>query len=311
MALPHDLRTTTVVSLKVHPTPQMTGPPTVLRIKRKRAQDPLQALILESHLAKRSKPLSPASSRPESPQLERKSWFFELSRTDANALFDADSLTSVLSESANSAKGREFVIPKQREEPEEVNHELTDMVNAFLQQDQPKVERKKRSRAAVKGTEDEYVYDVYQLSTLEPLTNHNFPQSQIGYIRFFDDADYDLMQSDDEVKSDVASDDEDSNAESFYQNDYPEDEDAGALSETYESEDELEETMAKLNIDHEAEFDNLYSDFFDGDGEQQRELLDSEGYERQRFFAADDNDDLAKYRDRIFGQLQTMIKESE
>lgn len=289
----------------------MAGPPTVLRIKRKRAQDPLQALILESNLAKRSKPLSPASSRPESPHSERRSWFFELSRTDANALFDAESLTSVLSESANSAKGREFVIPKQREEPDEVNHELTDMVNSFLQQDQPEIERKKRPRATAKAVEDEYVYDVYQLSTLEPLTNHNFPQSQIGYIRFFDDADYELMQSDDEVNSNVASDDEDSNAESFYQNDYPEDEDAGALSETYESEDDLEETMAKLNIDQDTEFDNLYGDFFDGDGEQQRELLDNEGYERHRFFATGDDDDLAKYRDRIFGQLQTMIKETE
>lgn len=330
----------------------MTEPPQILRIKRKRGQDPLQALILADRqpAAKRSKPSSPVSSQATTPKPEPpKNWYFQLARTDNVNQGDQDILGSVLSEAAVKGEDRQFVIPKQQtEEDAVIPHELADMVDTFLNVDTEVSERKKRrggkltSQSDIESTKREtdedfandYVFDVYKLSNTEPITNANFPQSQIGYIKFFDDHEYDLMLSDDEKKSDgaVFSDDEDSNAESFYQNDYPEDEDAGALSETYDEEDENEEIgpvilesaeaaegHAYLNGDfqQEGQYDELYEEFFDENGEQSVNFLEDDYYqndetfERQKFFNDEEEDDLALHRDRIFGKLQRMIDERE
>lgn len=329
----------------------MTEPPQILRIKRKRGQDPLQALILADRqpAAKRSKPSSPVSSQATTPKPEPpKNWYFQLARTDnAGQGADQDILASVLSESAVNGNDRQFVIPKQQtEEDAIIPHELADMVDTFLNVDTDASKRRKRRArkaeteidSAEQTTEEElaneYVFDVYRLTNTEPITNANFPQSQIGYIKFFDDDEYDLMQSDDDKKSVGAnfSDDEDSNAESFYQNDYPEDEDAGALSETYDSEDDNEEIGAvilesaeaaeghaylKGDFQREGQYDDLYDEFFDDDGEQKVNFLEEDYYQndetfdRQNFFNDEEDDDLALHRDRIFGKLQRMIDERE
>lgn len=316
----------------------MSEPPQVLRIKRKRGQDPLQALILQDRLPKRSKPSSPISSGVQTPA-ESKSWYFQLARTDsADNQEDVDVLASVLSESQALEESRRFVIPKQQTiEDAVIPNELADMVDSFLTVDAGTT-RKKRRGGRVANPEpevepvtqkededfqDEYVFDVYRLSDTEPLTNANFPQSQIGYIRFFDDDEYDLMQSDDDTDS-LVSDNEDSNAESFYQNDYPEDEDAGAYSDTYDDDEdapvimetpEALEGSAYLHGEEQQNFDELYDDYFEH-GQKGDLLSDSfyendETFERQKFFAGDDEDDLALHRDRIFGRLQKMIDEKD
>lgn len=306
----------------------MPKPPQVLRIKRKRGQDPLQALILGSKRIKLS--------------LDQKSWYFQLDRTVQASQADSD-LGSVLHESS-STEGRHFVIPKRPlEEDTVIPNELADMVQSFLTvnddpspkkrkrrgltRDRPAAESDPKTEAPDSGLADflnEYVFDVYTLS--KPLTTQNFPQSEIGYIKFFDDKDYDLMNSDEDAGSGY-SDNEDSNAESFYQNDYPEDEDAGAYSETYdESEDDaigpviLEtpedfEGNAYLRGHEQAEgqFDDLYDDFFDGDGNHTVDFLHddyTEEYERNSFFNDDEDNHLAQHRDRIFGRLQRMIDEA-
>lgn len=331
----------------------MTEPPQILRIKRKRGQDPLQALILADRQppAKRSKPSSPISSKPTTPKPEPpKNWYFQLSRTDnASQGTDQDILASVLSEAVASGDDRQFIIPKkQTEEDAVIPHELADMVDSFLNVDTDASKRRKRrggkltseaendsgDHNAEEELANEYVFDVYKLSSTEPITNANFPHSQIGYIKFFDDDEYDLMQSDDDKKSDgaVFSDDEDSNAESFYQNDYPEDEDAGALSETFDDEDSNEEIgpvilesaeaaegHAYFNGDFqkEGQYDDLYDEFFDENGDQNVNFLEDDYYqneetfERQKFFNDEEEDDLALHRDRIFGKLQRMIDERE
>lgn len=322
----------------------MPEPPQILRIKRKRGQDPLQALILG------------AASKRVKLSLDQKSYYFQLNRTD-QAHSDADVSGSVLFESAASGSGRHFVIPKRPNDADTViPHELADMVDTFLHVEDQPTRRKRRGRLKTESPEEDpgasgppaetkgaapdptsnvselseflndYVFDVYTLS--EPLTSQNFPQSEIGYIKFFDDKDYNLMNSDDSAES-AHSDDEDSNAESFYQNDYPEDEDAGAFSETYDDEsdnDEDEDNIGPVILESaeafegnaylrgqeqaEGQFDDLYDEFF-GDSEQPMDFLaeTNDDYERQNFFKDEEDDELAQHRDRIFGRLQKMIDE--
>lgn len=324
----------------------MEEPPQILRIKRKRGQDPLQALILEDRQpAKRSKPSSPVSSQATTPRPETpKSWYFQLQRTDNAAEQDqTEIMLSVLAESgAKSEENRQFVIPKQQtEEDAVIPNELADMVDSFLHVDtntQPR--RKRRGGKVTEASEvpqteteiaEEYVFDVYKLTDVEPLTNANFPHSQIGYIKFFDDEQFALMHSDDEdLAKGVLSDDEDSNAESFYQNDYPEDEDAGAYSDTYADEEDddeigpviLESSEAaeghaylKGEFQQEGQYDDLYEEFY-GDGEEvdfleEDNYENNENFERQKFFDDEEEDDLAMHRDRIFGRLQKMINERD
>ncbi|KAK6198053.1 uncharacterized protein RJT21DRAFT_54243 [Scheffersomyces amazonensis] len=302
-------------------------PPKILRIKRKRNQDPLQALILEDRRsAKRSKPSTPLPSPISTPvrsgSREDLNLIFTLTRTDELAhvdTLDATILQTVLSESVSvrapdtsidtvnnndhhgsstpstvkpiKQRKRKFIIPnRQIEEDTIIPNELSDMVNSFLSIDNkngaPIRKRRTRNRSDVVSDhanhqqqqqhsdqiadEDspddeasEYVYDVYQLSSAVPLTTANHPQSQIGYIRFFDEDDPNgLYQSDDEDvdPTTVFSDDEDSNAEDYYQNDYPSDEDAGAYSETNSLRDGDEEDEEENDNDNdENDHNNLIS----------------------------------------------------
>lgn len=333
-------------------------PPKILRIKRKRNQDPLQALVLEERRSsKRSKPSSPVSSKvvsPASSPTESKNVYFALTGTDDATNFDDSVTQSILSEPAGKSTGkRSFFLPKrQTEEDTVIPHELSDMVSSFLTFDQPKTpQRKRRGRPAVKEVEEpaqepekeveseeeatDYVYDVYQISSV-PLTTQNHPQSQIGYIRFFeDDLLYQSDEDDDPTRS-LYSDNEDSNAESFYQNDYPSDEDAGVLSETFsvsEEDSEEEEDIGPVIVQNpddaegvayllsedplvanndDNEFDGLYEDFYndENDGDDIDFLPEDEEFERQHFFPGEEDDELATHRDKIFGKLQNMINEA-
>lgn len=366
-------------------------PPQILRIKRKRGQDPLQALILgDLQAAKRSKPSSPRANAVPQP-LEVRSYYFHLAETD-DRVTDSDSnvLSSVLSESSlkgSNKRKRQFVIPRQNEEEDKIPHELAEMLDD-LKVDDPPRSRKRRGRKnkelaeswgnstpefgqdsqgighsnqsgnessknsaqssqslnqnsgetgviqdsksiGAEADADEYVFDVYKLSTADVLTNANYPLSQIGYIRFYDDEEFGMLQLDDENGSPTAvhSEDEDSNAESFYQNDYPEDEDAGTYSDSYEYDTdnygaiivdsaESAEAQAYLSGHVQADmaepqhYDDLYDDFFDQDGNQVADLVPSDDdFQRQNFFADEEDDALAIHRDRIFGRLQKMIHE--
>lgn len=195
--------------------------------------------------------------------------------------------------------------------------------------------------------ENQYVYDVYQLTDAEPLTTANHPLAQIGYIRFFNDDDsdnndskiFDSTQQDmDELKKpSVLTDDEDSNAESFYQNDYPSDEDAEGLQELNSFEDEFdklnlgngEEEGGNGGVDEDAGYvphDGIgwdgeeYFDYGDverfmgldedgDDDEEDEENDDDHEIKRNQFFKSDVDDPLALHRDKIFGKLERMIDE--
>ncbi|CAK7897572.1 RNA polymerase II nuclear localization protein Iwr1p [[Candida] anglica] len=386
------------------------SPPTVLRIKRKRDQDPLQALILEDRNTKKSKPSSLASSVASTPvkgvpgatSAVNESLLFTLTRTDESSAVVTDEtvMQSILSESRRKGQGRKFVIPKrQLEEDTVIPNELTDMLDSLLVEDgassaaaeggssRPKKRRHHGSSSSrnigsssnipthvnpepsindqVQRDHEysadphsspstqlsEYVYDVYQLASPEAMTTANHPSSTIGYIRFFDDEENDLYQSDDDDNNKLQlSDDEDSNAEDFYQNDYPEDEDAGAFSDTYTDEeasnDDDDEADAGAEDDENAdiylvqpnatddlvegfdyiesqdavdgianeELEDLYDQFYDDDDyddDDHVDFLEDDEFERNEFFPEDRDSELAIHRDRIFGKLQRMIDERE
>lgn len=305
----------------------MSTIPQIVRIKRKRGQDPLQALILEgAQTAKRSKTSSPAPTNSSSVDSDAKSWYFELSSTDDRSLSkEGNEAGLVLSETSTLLKLRHFVLSQpQTEEETKIPQELHHMLDEFLTLNDHLPEKLKKRRGSLlkvsDGTPsedpshndkaDDFVFDVYKLSNNAPLTSMNYPQTQIGYIRFFEDDKSGLLNVDEskDLRINYLSDDEDSNAESYYQNDYPEDEDAGELSETYEdfnadsdddydSYDEIpiitqsaEQKEGQAYLRSQAiimnnDFDNLYDEFFDEDGNRRANLLqESENYNAEAEF---------------------------
>lgn len=321
----------------------MNAPPRILRIKRKRGQDPLQALILEDRRSvKRSKFSTPVASPATSPttspthsprlapQVLPENFYFKLSRTDDLTVKREDEdedmvIQSVLAEAQATeevlaATERKFVIPKKQiEEDTLIPNELSDMLQLFLSVEQTQ-----------SNAENDYVYDVYYLDS-EPLTSANHPQSQIGYIRFFDDEDDDknenLLKAYNLDKDDDGrlSDDEDSNAEDFYQNDYPQDEDAEAM---YDRASDSDSFHLKDGEDDEYDFEKIrnhaggigftleeddYEDYGDVSylADDQFEPEDDEPFKRNNFFASDEHDESAIHRDRIFGRLEKMIADDD
>lgn len=294
------------------------APPQILRIKRRRGSDPLQALVLDQQ----------RSTKKQKKDTQRGSdnFYFKLTRSGEKLSQDESVIQSVLSEATGSnanEEAKKFVyLRNQKEEDTIIPNELTDMVSSFLSINQ---EQNANSRAGEPAASNsDYVYDVYQLTSVEPFTTQDLEKSKIGYIRFFNDEDS-LLQSDDE---NVASkqedlDDEDSNAESYYQNDYPSDEDAGGLDDEEKSNDLFEEFDDRRyqyqDNESNADFDNLYDDIYgdDDDKEAINFLSDGESsgyssqsqFERNHFFEGEEDDELAIHRDAIFGKLQRMIDE--
>ncbi|CCH44676.1 putative transcription factor [Wickerhamomyces ciferrii] len=138
----------------------------------------------------------------------------------------------------------------------------------------------------------------------------------------------DANDEDEENDSDKhLSDDEDSNAEDFYKNDYPEDEedysdDEGKSESSIEiltesminsqQQSTNEDTLAQLHEELGEEFEDLYDELYDDEGNGPSNFLDNGedlDYERQHFFLGDEDDELAQHRDKIFGKLQKMIDE--
>jgi hypothetical protein len=318
----------------------MLDPPRILRIKRKRNQDPLQALVFEdSRKAKKSKPSTPSPSKditptstpppPEIVEAAIENIYFRLTRTDdfLNDLLLEDSILSIDCKEAENLSNdgnhnNKFIIPKPQQDADNgLAHELSDLVDSYLnvndQGDDSKRKKRTKNISNVANNDDDYVYDVYHISA-EPLTSANHPKTQIGYIRFFDD-DNDLYQSDDEDNPDsqLVSDEEDSNAEDFYQNDYPSDEDAGSNSDIsiLHKPIDVNGLMNDFDLDendYDQDFENV--DYLQDDQFFKDEASSViEGNElfpkRNQFFKSDEYDELAIHRDRIFGKLQSMINE--
>lgn len=268
-------------------------PPQILRVKRKRTEDPLQALVIET------------SKR----QIKRPKYVFRLKRTEERDIQDSTTVLTA-SDSLKDNKPVFNLAPRKKsisngsvqnanggsrgsisegtqnqasdivdEQPMELNPQLLEMLNDYLKENdetainnhvkppkrrqssisqerelngRPTFDREQMLRNAIAIDEDEnndseYVYDVYYR---DKAINDQWENERIGYIRF-DDDDADLFDEQDENM--MNTDDEDSNDENFYRNDYPEDEDAG-----YEEEAELESLgLAEPSDDQDDEFDIL------------------------------------------------------
>ncbi|QLG72459.1 hypothetical protein HG535_0D01670 [Zygotorulaspora mrakii] len=70
----------------------------------------------------------------------------------------------------------------------------------------------------------DYVYDIYHLEKVTEDEMSKFEKSDVGYVKIVN-RDVDLIPDEETDSANAASDDQDSNEEGFYQNDYPEDED--------------------------------------------------------------------------------------
>lgn len=354
-------------------------PPQVVRVKRRRDEDPLQALVFEE--SKRS--------------VKRPRFVFKLQRTEENDIQDS---TAVLESQQGRHRERPlFSLPRGddrssigapngalngapngnmkvdgslgapapvaplAEGPPELNPDLLDMLNDYLKthdetKEGPAVKPPKRRQSSVSQSsdvrptlqapacdtsaiieddEDEYVYDVYYR---DRAVGQLLETDNIGYIRFDSD---DLDYEEDEVPP---TDDEDSNDENFYRNDYPEDEDGGYDSEAVslgleEPSDDQDDEFDILT--HRRRFSRLDFERSEGVvGMDQLEPLEADVREqrivpngedpdgdvdmdasmdaddtlntplkRHTFFPSDKNDPIAIHRDRIFNRLQDLIDE--
>lgn len=329
--------------------------PHIIRVKRKRTDDPLQALILED--TRRTKKLRPNTPAGTPLVLPKPMSYYQFTRTDAQA---GDDTAATLDAGSDTGDARNFrlkapVEPSTHEPSpllgllreatnsagsgaEEVSGVLSTMVDSFLEDGPTSLapQRKRRGRRPSDfGTKApvvaDYVYDVYQLA---PLTSDTHPKLTIGYVQFFDDNANDLYPlEDDDSDRRAVLDDEDLNAELFYQNDYPLDEDAGLVASisrlsvgsdpdgmgNHFAEGELEfvegvDYLAQIDSDDDAAPTGGFLDTPEQLRHYQEQYggSESEGdsdFERQTFFKLDGDDPMAEHRDRIFGRLQQMIDE--
>lgn len=245
--------------------------PRVLRTKRKRGDDPLEALIIED------------SNSSKRPKLENKDipveFYYKLSRTDEmTEERDASIVKSILSEieqelenndgdDSLSTRKRKFFLSKKKKTLEDLTipYELTDMLTKYLSVNSAadtrynigtsrgKVDKggsRKVDATSESDVTSDYVFDVYYLSKENNDTIYPHDYSRIGYVSYFDEEEtFNISENEKDSNGNLFSDDEDSNAESFYQNDYPSDEDAendGFSDEEY--------------LDRSASYEDYYND---------------------------------------------------
>ncbi|CCH59770.1 hypothetical protein TBLA_0B09530 [Henningerozyma blattae CBS 6284] len=118
--------------------------------------------------------------------------------------------------------------------------EISNMVNDYLKLNKQKeedingtIEKRKRSKKHFKGSAAkvaslpslDYVYDIYKLEPVNETTDISSLKGSVGSVRIVK-VDTDLIHDEiDNSEAELRSDDEDSNEENYYRNDYPEDED--------------------------------------------------------------------------------------
>lgn len=328
-------------------------PPQILRVKRKRTDDPLQALVMET------------SRR----RIKRPKYVFRLQRTEQNDIQDETTVLSTVSGVQNNrpvynipaAKGRKSVsygvgnlINKftpldltrqsdkqvqselqqarieEEEKPVELNPQLLEMLNDYLKDNDEtvanntvKLPKRRQSSVSQSAHSDnsfnqrafansnplysngdsaicedddenvdmngrladssEYVYDVYYR---DKAVSKRWETENIGYIKF-DDDDLEEFENDNDLS--MITDDEDSNDENFYRNDYPEDEDSGYDDEADDFLDDMESMgINEPSDDQDDEFDIINdkrrfskSDFLRSEGLQNLNAEDFQGLRNQ------------------------------
>lgn len=337
----------------------MNKAPEFIRVKRRRDEDSVQALLVD-----------------EGRKRKKSRFIFKLERTvDSDSHENTkEALTPLLKLAAND--GRHFVLErgeKRRrtsddlgEEPSKVSHrderqkeandlppEINQMVSDVLKLNKDVTEdqarpRKKPSKKHFGGynrevlslPSNDYIYDIYRLENMKEDDLDSYKDKNLGFVKIVNKF-VDLVP-DIDTDPEQCSDDEDSNEENYYQNDYPEDEDDDrSIPLGSEADDESlpeEITWKKQPQDDYAELfdklgqsDNILDslnassivdlDADDDDNEDWPEDLDDEefendnydgrkGYKLNEFSPTDKDDPLAAHRDKIFGRLEKMLNKS-
>ncbi|SCU89589.1 LAME_0E04434g1_1 [Lachancea meyersii CBS 8951] len=320
--------------------------PGIIRVKRKREEDSIQALLLQ-----------------ENESAKRGRFVFKLAKTvETGSDVQNQELETPLLKLSNVGNARHFVLEqrKRKHEAQELPVEISEMLNNYLSLAPSKtaeITKLKRPNRRKSGPEVKpeslpslsYVYDIYYREVV-PEDEFVFDPSTIGYIRIVEDSGDLLAEDDDDDRSEVFSDDQDSNEESFYQNDYPEDEDDDR-SVLFGSEADLEVRRNEDDGSEESEAEQLeadtirnhivaslgddetdalferyaeapdllktaganYFDLDDDDHDDESSELESDdgndagNHKRHIFFPSDAEDPMAMHRDKIFGKLENMI----
>ena len=235
----------------------MNDTPEFIRVKRRRDEDSVQALIFD-----------------ENQKRKKARYVFKLTRTvNQDVYANKESTTTPLLKLSEEADNKHFVLEQHNrhgdsnniedinsrniesceDSSESLPDEIAQMVNDYLkiQKDsgekpsRPKKPSKKHfsSEVAVLPSLD-YVYDIYHLETIPEDEFDKYSTNDIGFIKIVN-KDLDLIPESDGDSNFQLSDDEDSNDENYYQNDYPEDEDDDR-SILFGSEVEDEESIDNL-----------------------------------------------------------------
>lgn len=358
----------------------------VVRIKRFREDDALEALLLED-----------GDTRNSNSSFKRRKFMYKrVNENDSNIVINESTPTF------NKNADNKFIYEKgknkrKRDEAEandlisgytndSLSSEVNSLLSDFIAQDTLKQNTKnsevkslllkngKRLRRNESAEENldasflnsdsnsagDYVYDIYVKEEIKDGNQLSFNQSSIGYLKIVEDG---SLIYDENSEAEHLSDDEDSNEEDYYKNDYPEDEDddrsvifgddydeadgyykerrwSGAFEDGESnnvSHDELSKnismtnddfgnTMNKfdknlqagsfldsLNVQDEQDSDD-YPSYYYSDDENKSDNEEFEGnynFPRNHFFASDQDDPLAIYRDKIMYSLEKRLKEDK
>ncbi|CCE63931.1 hypothetical protein TPHA_0G00950 [Tetrapisispora phaffii CBS 4417] len=217
----------------------MTSNPEFIRVKRRRDEEPVGALLIDEN--KRSK---------------TGKFIYKNTATVILNKFEDNNDDTPLLKLSNHDDQRHFILEthnkkrRHSEANEQVNdpnnlknentlpntlpNEISKMLNDYLalntDQSNGETRKKKPSRKHFKGESatvlslpsQDYVYDIYHL---EPLNEKEIPpDTKLGHVKIVN-IDVELINDEKSDTEDQFPIDDDSNSENFYRNDYPEDED--------------------------------------------------------------------------------------
>ncbi|GAV55019.1 hypothetical protein ZYGR_0AS03420 [Zygosaccharomyces rouxii] len=225
----------------------MSEAPEFIRVKRRRDEDSVQALLIDEGQKKRKKGR----------------FFFKLTRTvDSDSYENTDeALTPLLKLATNDH--RHFVLEregkrrrdsddteeippagkstkvshegKHQKETDDLPPEINQMVSEVLKlnrngkedQARPRKPSKKHfgggNREVLSLPSNDYIYDIYRLENMKDDDLSAYEDKDLGFVKIVNKF-IDLVP-DEDTDPEQCSDDEDSNEENYYQNDYPDDED--------------------------------------------------------------------------------------
>lgn len=280
----------------------MSKRPEYIRLKRRRDEDSVQTLLLDEEQLKKSK---------------KARYIFKLSKTvgSNDELNKEESITPLLKVAEDH---RHFVLEQPRKrarddtEPKktkrggtptatgELPPEISEMVNSYLKihgdEDESTTKKRKRSRKHYQGKSAEiiplpsldFVYDVYHLEEIPEDEYRQYKDSNVGFIKIIDSHGDLLPDEDSDSDKQFLSDEEDSNDENYYRNDYPEDEDDDR-SILFGSEGE-----------EIAELEEEFFEHRDNDEYERPEITDSADIIKPKMANTDTSDSY----DEVFSKLQ-------